>query len=132
MCVCVRVCVCVCVCVFSRPRRPDRLYPSASNEETIETSAKIITTPAVKGWERGKKRKEKGIRQRLDERVFRGTGMKTTLTLESLASQCDLRLVDSLVPWWDTGVEWGTKQKQSKEEEAGNIQGGSERFLETF
>ena len=44
--------------------------------------------------------------------------MKTTLTLESLASLCDLRLADSLVP------EWGTKQKL--EEEAGNIQVGSE------
>ena len=59
--------------------------------------------------------------------------MKTRLTLESLASQCDLRRLAnsvSLVPGWGTGVEWGTKQKL--EEEPGNIQGGSEIFLETF
>ena len=62
----------------------------------------------------------------MDDRVFRGTGMKTTLTLESLASQCDLPLADSLVPGW------GTKQKQKLEEEAGNIQGGREIFLKTF
>ena len=63
---------------------------------------------------------------------FRGTGMKTTLTLESLASQCDLRLADSLVPGWGTGVGNKTKTKQKLEEEAGNIRGGSEKFLETF
>ena len=57
--------------------------------------------------------------------------MKTTLTLESLASQCDLRrLADSLVPGWGTGV--GNKTKQKLQEEAGNIQGGSDKFLDTF
>ena len=55
------------------------------------------------------------------------TTLHWTLELESLASQCDLRLADSLVPGWGTGVEWGTKQKL--EEEAGNIQRGSEKFL---
>ena len=35
--------------------------------------------------------------------------MKTTLTLESLGSLCDLRLADSLVPEWGTGV--GNKTK---------------------
>ena len=68
----------------------------------------------------------------MGDRVFRGTDMKTTLTLESLASQCDLRLADSLVPEWGTGVGNKTKTKQKLEEEAGNIQGGSEIFLETF
>ena len=71
--------------------------------------------------------------------------MKTTLTLPSLASQCDLRLADSLVPGWrlhtprtafrhlhprkdvvnqclkfvETVVGNKTKTKQKLEEEAG-------------
>ena len=45
--------------------------------------------------------------------VFRGTGMKTMITLESLASQYDLRLAGSLVPGCGE-LEWGTKQKQNK------------------
>ena len=68
----------------------------------------------------------------MDDRVFRGTGRKTTLTLESLASLYDLRLADSLVPEWGTGVGNKTKTIQKLEEEAGNIHGGSEKFLETF
>ena len=63
----------------------------------------------------------------MDDRVFRGTGMKMMLTLESLTSQCDLCLADLCQ---GEKLEWGTKQKLK--EEAGNIQGDSEKFLETF
>ena len=40
--------------------------------------------------------------------VFRGTGMKMMLTLESLTSQCDLCLADLCQ---GGELEWGTKQK---------------------
>ena len=53
--------------------------------------------------------------------------MKMMLTLESLTSQCDLCLADLCQ---GEKLEWGTKQKLK--EEAGNIQGDSEKFLETF
>ena len=56
--------------------------------------------------------------------------MKTTLSLESLASQCDLCFADSLVPGWK--LEWGTKNVFKKEEEVGNIQRDSQKFLGTF
>ena len=50
--------------------------------------------------------------------------MKMTLTLESLVSQCDLCFADHVVPGWR--LEWGTENLFLKEEEVGNIQGGSE------
>ena len=43
-----------------------------------------------------------------------GTGMKTTLTLESLASQRDLRFVDSLVPGGDWSGERNIYFKKRK------------------
>ena len=52
------------------------------------------------------------------------------LSLESLVSQCDLCFADSLVPGWR--LVWGTKKIFSKEEEVGNIQGGSEHFSGHF
>ena len=47
-----------------------------------------------------------------------------TLTLESLASQHDIHFADHVVPGWR--LEWGTENLFLKEEEVGNIQGGSE------
>ena len=65
-------------------------------------------------------RRERSPTTMLGWQIFRCTGM----TLESLVSQCDLCFADHVVPGWR--LEWGTENLFLKEEEVGNIQGGSE------
>ena len=110
--------MCVCIRVFSRPadqivrificfkrRNHWNSWENHHIHQLLSDRRKRSTTTL--GWQ-----------------SFPGTGMKTTLTLESLASQCDLRLADSLVPGWGTGVGNKTKIRGRKwviSKEVGNI-----------
>ena len=65
--------------------------PNASNKETIKTAEKTIKPPAIK-WQK------KTSTTMVGWQIFWGTGMKTMLTLESPATQCDFRFADRVVP----------------------------------
>ena len=66
---------------------------SASNEETLETAEKTVKPPAIK-------RQETNNPWMTDFVWYTHAGMETVLTLESLASQCDLRFAERVVPGW--------------------------------
>ena len=66
---------------------------SASNEETLETAEKTVKPPAIK-------RQETNNPWVTDFVWYTHTGMETVLTLESLASQCDLCFAERVVPGW--------------------------------
>ena len=100
---------------FSHPAlTKSSVSSSASNEETIETTEKTIRPPAIKR----QKKKEYNM---LGWQIFCGSGTKMILTLESLASQRDLRFADHIVPW--CRLDWWTEIFISKRGRSVNTAG---------
>ena len=83
---------------FLAQRRPNYLYHHLFQ---MKKQLKRLRKPSAIKWQKIKEYNSGG------RQIFRGTGMKMTLTLESLGSQCDLHFADCVVPGWRW--EWWTE-----------------------